>query len=80
MTDNTLVECEIYVAMNEDGDWIVTSEIDEAINTLGEHAGGYQVRIVKVIVKMSPPVMTEATVEIPDEAGNTEKLDVEVGQ
>jgi hypothetical protein len=80
VTDKVSVDCEVYLAMNEDGDWIVTAEIDEAIQLLADHAGGYHARVVKVTVKMSAPVMTEATVEIPDEAGTTEKLAVEVGQ
>lgn len=67
MTDK--VACEIYLAMNEDGGWIVTDQEDEALSKLGEDQGGYQARIVRLTVKMAPPVMTEATVDIPDEAG-----------
>lgn len=67
----TKIDCELYVAMNEDGDWIVTSDESEALTKLTEDEGGYQCRIVKITVKMTPPAMTEATVDVPDEAGTT---------
>jgi hypothetical protein len=64
-----LIDCELWLAMNEDGDWIVTGNEDEALERLAEDAGGYQARVVKITVKMSPPAMAETTVTIPDEAG-----------
>ena len=64
-----LIDCELWLAMNEDGDWIVTNDEGEALERLAEDAGGYQARVVKVTVKMSPPAMAEATVTIPDDAG-----------
>jgi hypothetical protein len=69
------VECEIFVAMNEEGDWVVVSEESEALERLANEVGGYQARIAKIIVKMSPPVMAEATVKVADEAGETQKIE-----
>jgi hypothetical protein len=67
MTD--LVSCEIYLAMNEDKDWIVTDDESAALEKLAEDQGGYHARVVKVTVRMSPPVMAEATAEVPNDAG-----------
>jgi hypothetical protein len=72
MTDK--ITCEIFLAVNEDGDWIVANDESEALQKLGEDAGGYQARVVKVIVKVAPPVMTEVAIEVADEAGETADL------
>lgn len=66
------VECEIYLAMNEDGGWIVTADDSEASEKLAEDEGGYACKIVKVTVKMTPPVIEEVAVEVPEGAGKTE--------
>jgi hypothetical protein len=70
--------CEIFLAMNEDGDWIVTDEESAALEKLAEDQGGYHARVIKVVIKMSPPAMTEATVDVPDEAGETMPIETEV--
>lgn len=69
-----LIDVELYLAMNEDGDWIVTADETEALSKLGEDCGGYQGRVVKVTVKMRPPVMTEASITVADEAGQSVEL------
>jgi hypothetical protein len=66
---------ELFIAMNEDAGWVVCSEESEALAKLAEDEGGYPARIVKLSVKMSPPIMTEAIVEVPDEAG--QKVEVQ---
>ncbi len=63
------VVCEIYLAMNEDGGWVVTNDESEALSNLTEIEGGYHARVVKLAIKMAPPVMTETVVDVPDEAG-----------
>jgi hypothetical protein len=75
MTDKKT--CEIYVAMNEDGDWIVETDESEALSKLAEDCGGYHARVVKLTVKMAPPKMAEAVVEVPDEAGQTVGIETE---
>ncbi len=72
-----MAKVEIFIAMNEDGDWIVTDEESGALEKLGEDVGGYQARVVKIIVEMSPPKMDEASVTVPDTAGETTKVAVE---
>jgi hypothetical protein len=69
--------CEIYLAMNEDGDWIVETDESDALSKLADDVGGYHGRVVKIIVKMSPPVMTEAEVTVPDEAGEIVEAELE---
>jgi hypothetical protein len=63
--------CEIFIAMNEDGDWVVVTDESEALSKLAEDEGGYHARVVKIIVNMAPPVMTEVEVEVANEAGST---------
>lgn len=71
------VEVEIYIAMNEDGAWIVTNDESDALTTLNAFVGGYCGRVVKLTVKMAPPVMSEAEVDVADEAGETTELEAE---
>jgi hexokinase len=66
---------EIFIAMNENGDFIMIKEESEALEILALDCGGYHARVVKVTVKMAPPVMTETEVEVPDEAGETTKVE-----
>jgi hypothetical protein len=73
-----MTEIEIYVAMNENGDYEAATESEDATTRLIENAGGDMVRLIKIIVKMDPPVMAEVDVEVPAEAGTTEKIEAEV--
>jgi hypothetical protein len=74
------ISCEIFIACNEDDDWIVTHDESEALEKLAENAGGYQARVVKLTVKMTPPVMTETAVDIPDEAGSTQAIEAQAAE
>ena len=69
-----MVACEIWIAMNEEGDWIVTNDESEALSQLAENQGGYHARTVKVTVNMAPPQVPETTVTIPDESGKVEAI------
>jgi hypothetical protein len=77
MNDQKKIDCEIYIAMNDDGGWIVTTDDSQALSTLAENEGGWLARVVKVTVKMTPPVMAEATADVPDEAGETEPIETD---
>jgi hypothetical protein len=77
MTDQTKVECKIFIAMNEDGGWIVCNDESEALTKLGEDEGGYSARVVKLTVKMTPPTIIETEVDVPDEAGETKEVEAE---
>lgn len=69
------IEFELFIAMNEDGDRVVTEEESEALNKLAEECGGYCARVVKIKVKMAPPVITEVAVDVPDDAGETTEFE-----
>jgi hypothetical protein len=71
------VTCELFVALNEDGDWVVTDDESTALEKLAEDQGGYHARVVKVVVRVAPPVMAEASIDVPDEAGTTTELAAE---
>lgn len=69
-----MISCEIFIAMNEDGGWVVGNDESEMLSKLGDDEGGYHARIVKVVVNMDPPKMDEVTVEVPATAGKLEAL------
>jgi hypothetical protein len=69
--------CEMWIAMMEDGDWVVATDESEALSKLAEDVGGYTARVVKVTVKMAPPIIPEVEVEVPEEAGTTSEIETE---
>ena len=71
------VPCEIFIAMNEGGDFVVVREEDGALELLASDCGGYQARVVKVTVRMAPPRMEEAEVEVGDQAGETTRVEAD---
>lgn len=66
--------CEIFLAMNEHGDWVTEYDESDALTKLQEDQGGYHCRIVKVVVHMTPPVMHTAEVTMADENGVTRAM------
>lgn len=56
------LECEIFLAMNEYREWRVSKDDVDVFDDL---AGA--VRLVKLTAKIAPPVMTEVTIDVPDE-------------
>jgi len=71
-------EIEIFVAMNEDGDFVAHEDGDEVGGILAENHGGSMRRIVKITVCMAPPTIESGpTIDIPDTAGTTEQIEVE---
>lgn len=65
------VTCEIYLAMNEDGNWAVNEDAQEAANSVAENFSGACLKTVKLTVKMAPPEVAEHEMDVPDEAGET---------
>jgi hypothetical protein len=72
MAEKVLVTC--FVAMNEEGSYVVVTDESEAMLKLGEDEGGSLARVVKVSLMMAPPEMTEVKGEVPDEAGEVGEL------
>ena len=73
----TKITAEIYIAMNEGGDYEVGTTSEEASERLMDQARGEMCRIVKLTVRMAPPEIAEAEVEVPDEAGETQEVETE---
>lgn len=69
-----MVTCEIWIAMNEDGDWVVVDDESAALEQLASDRGGWRARVVKVNVKMTPPKRVETDVTVADETGTVEAL------
>jgi len=65
------VEAEITLVMNEDGEWEVDSDPDEAVTRLLDNSPSRAIRTVTLIVRMRPPVIVELAVDVPDESGTT---------
>jgi len=65
--------------MNEDGFFETGTSEEEAAERLMESEGGHRCRSVMLSVLMRPPQVTEAAVEIPDEAGTTVTVEPATG-
>lgn len=67
------ITVEVWIAMDSDGDWEVSKDDSEdAVTYYAENIGGsLPLRVVKLNVTMRPPEITEASVTVSDEAGQT---------
>ncbi len=74
MTGQTI---EVWIAMNESGDYEVGRDEDSAVDRLDVETGCKSRRTVMLRVMMSVPVATEADVVVPDEAGQTVKVEID---
>lgn len=63
--------CEIWLAVNEDGDYEVGIAEDEATERLTENIGGYCCKLVKLTVMVTAPKVENVDVDVPDAAGKT---------
>jgi hypothetical protein len=68
---------EVWIAMNESGEYEVGPDEDAAIERFDDSIGGSMRRLVRLKVAMTPPAVTEVDVSVPDEAGQT--INVEIG-
>lgn len=66
--------CEIFLVISEDGDYEVATDDGTAVERHEENCGGYARRIVKLVVKVTPPNYEApvAEIEINDGAGRVE--------
>jgi hypothetical protein len=77
MTDK--VKCELWVAINEDGDYVVSNaDGAEALSDLLENWGGNAARVVKLTALIRPPVVEDtAEIDVADDAGERPELAAE---
>jgi hypothetical protein len=73
------VKCELWVAINEDGDYVVsTADSAEALSDLIENWGANAARVVKLTALIRPPAVEDAeVVDVTDEAGERPELAAE---
>jgi hypothetical protein len=64
-------EIEVWIAMDEGGDYEVGCEEDSATERLEEKGAGISRRMVQLRVTMAPPEVVSVDVSIPDEVGQT---------
>jgi hypothetical protein len=64
-------EIEVWIAMNETGDYEVGSDEDSAIERWDENCGGISRRLVRLYVTISPPDVPSVDVNVPDDAVHT---------
>ena len=76
MTDK--VTCEIFLVVDEGGDYAVAPDQGEAEEAYCEQiSGSGPLRIVKITVKVTPPQVAETEIDIPDEAGEIKQVKTE---
>ena len=73
------VECEVFLAMDEDENWYVGKDAESVVSDLSSD-GGVCMRTVKVTVKMAPPVLDEVEVDVPDDAGTTTQVEAQAAE
>lgn len=75
MSDNDIKE--VWLAINEDGDYGIGIDSDSAKENLEENYNYEAIRLIKLNVKVrAPKPTTEVMVDVPDDAGTTEKVEV----
>jgi hypothetical protein len=63
------ISLELWVAVNEKGDYDVGTTEEQAATRLTENQDAH-CRMVKLVVLVTPPSTTEAAIEIPDDVGH----------
>ena len=71
------IEIEYFLAIDEEGNTEIDTDATDAAARLAENWGGSVCRIIKLKMKVAPPVIEEAEIDIPDHAGTTESIEVE---
>lgn len=66
-----MIDVVLWVAMNENEEFVVTMSEAEALCDLVEGKVCSCARVIKVTVRMSPPLIPEVSVAVPDDAGKT---------
>jgi hypothetical protein len=64
-----MTSIEVWIVMNEDGDYEVGKDEDDAVERFEDDVGGSFRRVVKINVTMGPPEPQVANVTVPGEAG-----------
>ena len=64
------IQIEIWIVMNEDGEYTAATDQDVAREEFDENCGGSARRVVKLNVWMTPPSVIEAEVTVDDDAGS----------
>ena len=66
MSEQTTVEAEVFLAINEDGGYEVGTDADEAGERLDEQHGGYHRRIIKLVLTVPLPRVAEVVGVMPE--------------
>jgi hypothetical protein len=67
---------DVWIAMNEDGEYEVAKDEDEVVELWDDNVGGLARRIVRLRVTMSAPAVADVEAYVPDEAGQTASTEV----
>jgi hypothetical protein len=67
---------EVWIAMNEDGEYVVAKDEDDAVDLFNDECGGISRRMIRLRVTMAPPEVAEIDVDVPHEAGATVKTGI----
>ena len=62
-----MVECEVWLVVNEDGVYSVGTTDEQAAENMDNEHGGYMRRMVKIVVNVPEPEPVQVTVDVPEE-------------
>jgi hypothetical protein len=69
MPETELVSVELFIIMNQDGEYVVSHDLDNATEFFNDDYSGRAVETTKIILKMRPPeeIARQATATLPDD-------------
>jgi hypothetical protein len=70
-------ECEFYLAINEDGGFVVCKDEEDALSKLGEDEGGYYGAVYKFTATVPAAGPRNFKIEIPEETEEKIELKAE---
>jgi hypothetical protein len=67
-------DCQFYLAINEDGEFVVTTEEDSALSNLADSEGGYYGQIYEINLKVAGAKAQVITAELPEPKGEAVEI------
>lgn len=69
MSETNFVNVEVYIIMNQDGEYVVSHDLDNATEYFNDDYNGRAVETTKVVLRMRPPeeIARKATATLPDD-------------
>ena len=71
-------DCQFYLAINEDGAFVVCADEEDALSKLGEDHGGYHTQVYEITLKVAGARPLVISADVPEPKGEPAELEVKV--